>query len=289
MGTKQYSLIGIGIVLIIVLALLPKAVVTDNSANAVENNESTAQTEQHSDDDGHDHGSNKVDMASAHSEKLPADTQSKLDSLQDSFESGKGTQNKITVANEAYDLLIRMNKFDRAAEWKLALYGVTDKSEDLKSAADAYYDAFTFAMSEEKSSKMASLARSNYNQYLKLEPKDLNSKVKLGMTYVVSSSPMQGITLIREVIAEEPNHQLAIFNLGLLSMQSGQYDKAVGRFEQLKKLYPEDMEARFYLALALKEVGKKNQAIKELEFINKNADSEDIRVTSSQYLAEWVN
>ncbi|AZQ64231.1 tetratricopeptide repeat protein [Flammeovirga pectinis] len=289
MGTKQYSLIGVGVVLIILLALLPKAVITDNTASTVEGNQTTTQTEQHSEDDGHDHGNNNVDMAAAHSDKLPADTQNILDSLQDQFGKTKGIDNKANVANKAYDLLIRMNKFDRAAEWKLALYGAANNTEDLRLAADAYYDAFTFAMSDEKSSKMATLARSNYDKYLKINPKDLNSKVKLGMTYVVSSSPMQGITLIREVLTEEPDHQLAIFNLGLLSMQSGQYEKAVGRFTQLKKLYPEDMEARFYLALSLKEVGKTNQAIEELEFINKNADSEDIRVTSAQYLSEWVN
>lgn len=286
MGTKQYILLGAGIVMVVIIALLPKAVVTDNSDNIAE----ASTTEQHSADDGHDHSNDHEDSSEmAHTSKLPADTQATLDNYKTNFENAKDIQEKEKVANEAYDLLLKMNKFDLAGDWKLALYGVSNDLKDLKAAANAYYDAYTFAMSEERASQMASKARDQYQLYLEKAPQDLDVKVKLGMTYVVSASPMQGIMKIREVIAEDPNHQLALFNLGLLSIQSGQYDKAVDRFQKLKKLYPDDMEARFYLAISLKELGSQDKAIDELKYINKNADSEDIRATAQQYLSEWVN
>ncbi|WP_052444774.1 tetratricopeptide repeat protein [Flammeovirga sp. OC4] len=286
MGTKQYILLGAGVVLVVILALLPKAVVTDNSERVAEGTTATT-TEQHSEDDGHDHGSDQSSMA--HTSKLPADTQATLDQFKKEFEAADNIKNKREIADKAYDLLLKMNKFDLAGDWKLALYGASNDTKDLRAAADAYYDAYTFAMSEERSAQMATKAQEQYQAVLDKDPKDLDAKVKLGMTYMVSSAPMQGIAKIREVIAIDPNHQLALFNLGLLSIQSGQYNKAIERFKKLKELYPDDMEARFYLAISLKEMGSQDKAIDELKYINKNADSEEIRATAQQYLAEWVN
>lgn len=284
MRTKQYILLVGGIILIIVLALLPKAVVTENSISVTEENH----TEEHSEGDGHDH-SDQNEPEMAHTSKLPADTQATLDKYKMEFENANDLSEKERIANEAYDLLLKMNKFDLAGDWKIALYGASNNEEELKAAADAYYDAYTFAMSEERSAQMAKKAQEQYQILLEKKPNDLDAKVKLGMTYMVSSAPMQGIAKIREVIAVDPTHQFALFNLGLLSMQSGQYNKAIERFKQLKKLYPKDMESRFYLAISLKEMGSQDKAIDELKYINKNADSEDIRVTAQQYLAEWVN
>ncbi|NLR94995.1 tetratricopeptide repeat protein [Flammeovirga agarivorans] len=287
MGNKQYILIGAGVVMIAILAFLPKAVITDNSEAVAQTTNTSEAEHEHTEGDGHDH-SQDANMNMAH-DKLPADTQRTLDSLEHAFSTANTNQNKAKVADEAFDILYRMNKFDQAGGWKLALYGQTNNIDDLKEGADAYYEAFTFAMSEQKSASMAKLARENYEDYLKKHGEDLDVKVKIGMTYVVSSSPMQGIMKIREVIAEDPNHRLALSSLGILSMQSGQYDKAVTRFEKLKDLDPNDLESRFYLAMALKQSGKDKAALEEMKYINKNADTEEIRVSSTQYLAEWDN
>ncbi|OHX67527.1 tetratricopeptide repeat protein [Flammeovirga pacifica] len=292
MGKKQYILIFSGVVLIILFALLPKAVIVDNT-ESIDTDSNTAEV--HTEDDGHDHSDH--DHANEHTpnaamnahDKLPADTQNTLDSLEHEFSIAKSSSNKSTIANTAYNLLIGMNKFDQAAGWKLASYGQSNNEEELKAGADAYYQAYTFAMSEQKSAKMAKLARENYEKYIKVHGEDLDAKVKIGMTYVVSEAPMQGIMMIREVIAKDPDHQLALSSLGVLSIQSGQYDKAIQRFEKIKKLYPEDMESRFYLAIALNNSGKKEEAIKEMKYIRKNADTEEIRLSATQTLAEWDN
>ena len=58
------------------------------------------------------------------------------------------------------------------------------------------------------------------------------------MTYLSSASPMQGITMLREVLAEIRKMNLALFNMGMLSIQSGQYDRAVERLDELVRLTP---------------------------------------------------
>ncbi|MBB3701532.1 tetratricopeptide repeat protein [Flammeovirga yaeyamensis] len=287
MGKKQYILIFSGIVLIALFALLPKAVIIDNTESV----DSAPSAETHSEDDGHDHSDHdhQTDAAMGAHDKLPADTQNTLDSLEHAFSSAKASGEKSTIANTAYELLFRMNKFDQAAGWKLASYGQTKNIEELKEGADAYYQAFTFAMSEQKSAKMAKLARENYQKYIDINGEDLDAKVKIGMTYVVSEAPMKGITMIREVLAKDPEHQLALSSLGILSIQSGQFDKAIERFEKVKELYPKDMESRFYLAIALNSSGKNKEAIEEMKYISKNADTEEIRLSATQTLAEWDN
>jgi Flp pilus assembly protein TadD len=77
------------------------------------------------------------------------------------------------------------------------------------------------------------------------------------MTYVAGSEPMTGIMMLREVIEQEPENELAIYNLGILAITSGQLEKAIERFEKLKELDPENPEANFYLGYCLFELGRK--------------------------------
>ena len=50
-----------------------------------------------------------------------------------------------------------------------------------------------------------------------------------------------------------------------MSIQSGQFDKAVGRFETILKLEPDNKEALYYLATAYEGKGDKKKAIELLE------------------------
>lgn len=63
-----------------------------------------------------------------------------------------------------------------------------------------------------------------------------------------SVPPMQAIGMLREVVDEDSTHFAALLSLGLMSMRTGQYDKAVGRFETLLRHY--DNEARVLDAAA---------------------------------------
>ena len=53
-----------------------------------------------------------------------------------------------------------------------------------------------------------------------------------------------------------------MYNLGLLAIQSGQFDKAVGRFQELAKVNPENVNGQFYLGVTLAKTGAKEEAKK---------------------------
>ena len=90
--------------------------------------------------------------------------------------------------------------------------------------------------------------------------KNLETKSKLAMTYVTTDSPMKAIGLLKEVVKEDPANETALFNLGYLSIQSGQYDKAVKRFEELLKVNPAHASGTFYLGLSYQELGNQSKA-----------------------------
>lgn len=92
-----------------------------------------------------------------------------------------------------------------------------------------------------------------------------------------TDSPMKGIKLLKEVIEEDPNNESALYYLGNFSIQSGQYDKAVLRFESLVKINPEHYEARYLLGYSFEMLKDTNSAIKNYDFVAESAGNMEIK------------
>jgi len=61
----------------------------------------------------------------------------------------------------------------------------------------------------------------------------------LGICYAEgTNNPMQGITMLKEVVEKDPNHENALLNLGFLSVKSNQFDKALERFNKVLQINP---------------------------------------------------
>jgi len=125
--------------------------------------------------------------------------------------------------------------------------------------ADAYYAAFS--VSEGTSKEEYSLkAQSHYKKIIDIDSSNLDIRAKYAMTLASGSSPMQAVMALRKNLKKDSKHELTLFNLGLLSMQSGQYQKAVDRFETLVKINSNNAQAYYYLGLSLKQLGNKDAA-----------------------------
>lgn len=120
-----------------------------------------------------------------------------------------------------------------------------------------------------------------FKRSLDLNPDNDTVKMALASCYVDGTgSPMQGIQLLLGITREKPDNVPANLMLGQLSIRSGQFDKAVERFEKVLKVEPENTEALYFLAEAYKNKGDKQKAIELLEkckkIINKPEFSRDI-------------
>jgi len=149
-----------------------------------------------------------------------------------------------------------------AAFYYLEVARKDNKYEDWLNAGNRFNDAYK--LTQDTSAQAAFTANSveAFQNALKLKPQSLNAKTGLGVAYVNggAASPMQGILLLREVVQKDPNNRSANMNLGLFSMKSGQYEKAIDRFKTVIAQKPE-FEPYFYLAETYKQLGKKAEAI----------------------------
>jgi tetratricopeptide (TPR) repeat protein len=143
-------------------------------------------------------------------------------------------------------------------------------------AAYRYFDAFKAADDSLQRSYFVEEAINAYRQVLELNPANLNAKTDLGICLTEGTNqPMQGITLLREVVAENPDHEYAQMNLGFLSMKSGQFDKAVERFRKVLEINPSRLDMYVYLGESYVQLGQNEDAIQNFRiFANLSGDPE---------------
>lgn len=60
--------------------------------------------------------------------------------------------------------------------------------------------------------------------------------IKKASQMIQNGQPMKGVMLLRGILEKDENNIDAIWELGKLSMQSQQYEKAIGRFEKFVSL-----------------------------------------------------
>ncbi len=74
-------------------------------------------------------------------------------------------------------------------------------------------------------------------------------------------SPMAGIMMLKEVVEEDPANLRAQKQLGVFSIQSGQYDKAKKRFKSIEESQPNDVDALYYLGHIYANEGENDTAL----------------------------
>ncbi len=120
-----------------------------------------------------------------------------------------------------------------------------------------------------------------FNEALAINPDNDTTKLALASGYIDGTGEvMKGVGILREVTSKDPNHIPANLMLGRMSIQSGQFDKAVTRYETVLKQDPNNREALYFGAEAYKGKGDKAKAIELLErckkVVNSPAFSSDI-------------
>lgn len=128
-------------------------------------------------------------------------------------------------------------------------------------AGDAYRAAYTNLQDTAMSAALNQRAIRSYEKATELDENNLDAKTGLGAAMVTGGgNPMAGIALLQEVVAKDPKNIHANKTLGLFSLQSRQFDKAIERFKTVIELSP-DAESYFYLATGYENIGLKNEAI----------------------------
>jgi len=107
-------------------------------------------------------------------------------------------------------------------------------------------------------------AKDLFERSLKLNPGNDSSTVGLGACYIfgnIADNPMEGILKVRSVAEKDSTNVYAQSVLGYGSLISGQYDRAINRFQAVARLQPANLEAIMVLADLYERKGDKSSAI----------------------------
>ena len=164
---------------------------------------------------------------------------------------GASTVSRLEVATTLAARYATVQRFDSAGYYLTTVAAARPSERAWQQAADAYFQAYSFATTPERRKMLGDKASELYDKVLATDPNNLNAKTNLGMTYMSSDNPVKGIGLLREVLEQDPKNEKATYYLGTLAMQSNQFDKAVERFSQLVQINPKNVEGQFYLGVSL--------------------------------------
>jgi outer membrane protein len=260
-------LIAVCAVVIFLLFQLPKAVVENEAEMA----------------------SDGSDSVRSHLESVavpPADVRARIQRLRaQRLKSAEKEKNAI-FADSLADLYRLSNRFDSAAWFAEESSRHFNTVEGWVKTGDNYYQAYSIEMDQAKQRSLAVKAQEYYGKVLEKEPGNLEVKTKLAMTYLTTSTPMQGITMLREVLAEDPDNELALFNMGMLSIQSGQFDRAVQRLQQLVNINPQHIQGQLLLGIALMNSGNRQKAVEQFEKVKKMDNDPAVQATVDSYLKD---
>ncbi|OJW96400.1 MAG: hypothetical protein BGO70_01590 [Bacteroidetes bacterium 43-93] len=245
-------------------------------------------------------GAGPAGMASAQSAVQPASFDSILNASRKQLSPAlladvEGLEKKLAAAKDSVAMIPVMQAL--ALKWRdgkqlpvAAYYYATsakleNSEKNLNFAGQLFLDLIHDAGSPgvqlwEAQQSIACLKRSQ-----ELNPGNDTVKMALAAAYIEGAGEtMQGVQLLLGIIREKPDNIPANLMLGRLAIQSGQFDKAVQRFETVLKQEPENTEAMYFLAEAYKGKGDKAKAIELFEKCKQLVNKPDFTKEIDQYI-----
>lgn len=248
---KQIAVIGLVVVLMgLLLSLDIKGLVKEEG--------------QHSSEEGVNASKTAVltlqSASEASKQNLTANLAQQIRDLESQLNSAEGNQ-KLQLQRQLAEKWDDVNQPAPAAFYYELLASSENKLANWLKSGNLFTDAYQNEKDSLIQPALVQKAIGAYNRALEIEQGNLEAKTGLGVAYVSGSpNPMQGITLLLEVVKRDPRNVKANMNLGLFSIKSGQFDKAVNRFRTVLEENPTP-DAWFYLASAYENLGNKNEAI----------------------------
>ncbi|MBL7740672.1 MAG: tetratricopeptide repeat protein [Chitinophagaceae bacterium] len=250
-----------GIVLVVAIYSFGKTVPSKKSIK---------EPEQHSENDGHDHGpaaSISIDtILLAAKKQLSPDQVLRLNMLENSVSRGDVKDQQLKIYHQLSHFWGDSARIFEPYAWYEAEAARLENSENsLTFAARLFLENLQQDSDPELRKWKALQAKDLFERSLTINPDNDSAKVGLGACYLfgnISDMPMEGLGKIREVIQKDSTNVYAQMMLAKGSVISGQYDKAISRLETVIRLEKRNIEAILMLADVLERTGDKKGAVK---------------------------
>ncbi len=193
--------------------------------------------------------------------QLPAQDRDLIDQL----------KNKTTLQPSYQNYLTLGKAWENIGNYPLGAYyyreAALSNSDSVRweMVGDKLYNSYKNYGDSLITNNLVNFALASYEKAIEEDRNNMPLRMKLAEVYVEGLNPMKGVVMLREIVDSIPDYIPAQMSLGRLSLQSGQYDKALIRFEQVLEIDPVNTEAMYFLAISNEGLGNKEEAIRLLE------------------------
>lgn len=275
LNTKQIILISGVIILMVVLYVQPlKSLVKEDSDTEIEESNTSEAI-------------NLAGISEIAKQDLNSNLAKDITDLENSIVAAS-EEDKLPLLKELAEKWNDVNKTTPQAYTLQEIAEIESTFKNWLNTGNAYSEAYSNSQDTVMVPVLTQRAIHAYEKALEIEEGNLEAKTGLGAAYVNGPNPMQGITMLLDVVKEDPKNTKANFSLGLFSMQSRQFDKAVDRFRTVVEKEP-GAEAWFYLATSYENIGLKNEAIHAFEQSKKLAADPSLSQFIDRRISELSN
>lgn len=191
---------------------------------------------------------------------LNASLSAEITTLENAFKSASADK-KVPAAKL---LAQKWDDLEQAVPSALYLEIIADKEPNLNNwlvTGERFMKAFDNTRDSLLQPTLLQKANTAYVKAVAIDSTNADAKTGLGITIVNGMGmPMQGIAMLMDVVKKDPKNVKANMSLGTFAMKSGQFDKAVTRFNDIVAIQPTP-DAYFYLGTAYENLGKDKEAI----------------------------
>lgn len=205
------------------------------------------------------------DIEKASISQLSSEQQSTYAALKTQALNENDTPKKIDLLDQVVVFWKNLDKHDLAGYYLEQIGAAQPTDTMFIQAAKAYKMAAS--SNEESAAALTAKSIACYKRALSINDKNNDTKIQLAQAIVESGSgsPMEGIQILRDIVAQDSNHLEANIALAKFALVSGQNEKAVQRLERIEKIYPSNADILFLLADAYKGAGNTAQAKETLK------------------------
>lgn len=191
---------------------------------------------------------------------LSASLATEITTLENAFKSASENQ-KVPAAKL---LAQKWDDVEQPIPSALYLEMVAEKEPSLNNwllTGDRFLKAFDNSRDSLLQPALLQKANLAFTNAVAIDSASADAKTGLGITIVNGMGmPMQGIAMLMDVVKKDPRNLKANMSLGTFAIKSGQFDKAITRFNNIIAIKPSP-DAYFYLGTAYENLGKNNEAI----------------------------
>ena len=161
----------------------------------------------------------------------------KIDSLRATLEGAEGDRQRQLRA-QLVRLYIGAGVPGRAALVQSKLADQSGRVADRRRTANLLYKWMRQVESQGDRAKVADVARhvaDAYASVVEQRPDDLDARTRMGEAYLLTNNPMNGIRAINQVLEDDSTFVPARFQKGLALLQINRLDQAVRQFERVMR------------------------------------------------------